>query len=118
MLIVGFTTELFAQAKIHVPEMLHDFDTLMQGDQCEHEFMVVNIGDQPLIFTNVKTSCGCDVPSWDKEPVLPGDTTYVKYKYDSKRVGPMNKTMTMSSNDPITPIVVVRVKGVILPKKD
>lgn len=107
-----------AQAKMYVPEVLHDFETLNQYDQCQHDFMVINKGDQPLIISNVKTSCGCDVPSWDKEPVMPGDTTWVNYKYDSKRIGPINKSMTIQSNDAETPIFVVRVKGVILPNKE
>lgn len=107
-----------AQAKMYVPEVLHDFETLSQYDQCEHDFMIINQGDQPLIISNVKTSCGCDVPSWNKEPVMPGDTSWVNYKYDSKRIGPINKTMTIQSNDVENPIFVVRVKGVILPKNE
>lgn len=107
-----------AQAKMYVPEVLHDFETLNQYDRCEHDFIIINQGDQPLIISNVKTSCGCDVPRWNKEPVMPGDTSWVNYKYDSKRIGPINKTMTIHSNDVENPIFIVRVKGVILPKNE
>ncbi len=118
VILVFSAAKVKAQAKAHFPEMIHDFDTLTQYGKCQHDFMLINTGDEPLVIANVKTSCGCDVPNWDKEPVLPGDTTYVNYKYDSKRIGPINKTMTIQSNDPENPVIVVRVKGLILPKEE
>lgn len=110
-----FTLGLFAQAELYVPESIHYFDTLDQYDRCEHYFYVKNNGDEPLVITSVKTSCGCDVADWPKDPIEPNGFTFIKYKYDSKRVGPINKSMTIQSNDPDQPVLVVRVKGCILP---
>ena len=73
----------------------HHFGVLMQGDRCEHDFVLTNAGSEPLIIESCMTSCGCDVPSWSREPVMPGRTTLIHYLYDSKRLGPFTKTMTV-----------------------
>lgn len=109
---------LLAQAKMYIPEKDFQFDTMQQGDLCEHDFMVINVGNEPLIFTNVKTGCGCDVPSWKKDPVMPGDTTYVHYKYDSNRVGIFHKTMTIQSNALGQEVFAIKIKGCVRPKED
>lgn len=114
LLLISVTS--FSQSKIQMLEMSYDFDTLQQGDRCDHDFYFVNTGTEPLFISNVKTSCGCDVPSWSKEPVMPGDSSKINYKYDSKRIGPINKSMTINTNDSENPIIVVKVKGIILPK--
>ncbi|MFT7611339.1 MAG: hypothetical protein ACI9J3_000282 [Parvicellaceae bacterium] len=96
----------------------HDFGTLQSGDRVEYDFLIVNIGDEPLVISNTKSSCGCDVASLrSRLPVMPGDSVYMTYKYDSKRIGPINKSVTITSNDPIHPTVVVRTKGNIIKKE-
>lgn len=112
------TASLFSQAKIEALETIHNFDTLHQYDPVIHDFKFVNTGTEPLIISHAKTSCGCDVPSWKKEPIMPGDTLVVNYKYDSKRIGPINKSMTITTNATNNPQLVVRSKGYILPKKE
>lgn len=108
----------FAQAKIKVLETLHNFDTIHFGGPVSYDYKFVNTGNEPLIISRANTSCGCDIPTWKKEPVAPGDTSFVNYKYDSKRIGPINKSMTISSNDLENPNIVVKVKGYILPKEE
>ena len=61
-------------------------------------FAFTNEGDAPLLITNVKTSCGCTVPSYSKEPILPGKSGELKIKYDTKRLGAFTKTITVTSN--------------------
>lgn len=105
----------YSQAEIYMPESIHYFDTLNQGDRCEHYFYVRNGGDEPLIISWAKTACGCDVATWPHEPIEPNGYAFIKYKYDSKRLGPFNKSMTIQSNDPDNPVIVIRVKGVVRP---
>lgn len=62
-------------------------------EQIQLTFYAKNTGSVPVIITNATTSCGCDVPGWCKEPVLPGHTTRFTYTYDSKRIGLFKKTM-------------------------
>ncbi len=107
-----FAGGLLAQtAKIEVAENVMNLGELKQGDPAMYDLVVRNTGDGPLIIANVKTSCGCDVASYPKEPIMAGDSIIIRYKYDSKRLGPINKSMTIQSNDPEQTYVVVRSKG-------
>lgn len=93
-------------------EELHDFGNLPRGANVYHEFEVTNTGTIPLVISNVQTSCGCDVPSWEKNVILPGKKGKIGYRYDSNRIGPINKTMTITGNFEGGQKV-VRVKGQI-----
>ena len=72
-----------------------------------------NTGKSPLIITNITSTCGCTVPSWPKEPVLPGDSGLVQVKYDTRRVGTINKQITIASNACDTNVI-VRISGNVL----
>src|SRR5690606_37497406 len=54
-------------------ESSFDFGTIDQGTNVEHVFKFKNTGDAPLMIVNAKSSCGCTVPEYTKEPVAPGD---------------------------------------------
>jgi len=94
----------------------HDFGTLSKGSVCTYEFTFSNIGKEPLIISNVVPSCGCTTPSYSKEPVAPGQTGKIMVSYDSNRVGPFSKSITISSNSK-TPTKTLFIKGTIIDKK-
>ncbi|MGC4057434.1 MAG: DUF1573 domain-containing protein [Chitinophagaceae bacterium] len=78
---------------------LHDFGTIQEGPQAEHEFEFENKGKEPLIISNVSASCGCTTPSYSKEPVLPGKKGVIKAVYNTQgRVSPFTKTITVNTN--------------------
>ncbi len=99
--------------KIEFEKEVHDFGTLKQYGDATTEFVFKNTGDAPLIITNARGSCGCTVPSWPKEPIKPGESASIKVKYDSKRVGPINKSVTVQSNAVNEPTKILRIKGMI-----
>lgn len=88
----------------------HDYGTLVQHGDGNSEFKFINEGKEPLILSNVRSSCGCTVPQWPRQPILPGESESIKVKYDTKRIGIINKTVTVYSNAK-TPTVVLRIKG-------
>ncbi|MBK8341350.1 MAG: DUF1573 domain-containing protein [Flavobacteriales bacterium] len=99
--------------QITLDKEVHDYGTIANGANGTCEFTVTNTGDQPLIITNCKGSCGCTVPKCDTAPVKPGQTTIITVKYDTKRAGPINKNVTISSNATNAPEKVVRIKGTV-----
>tara|TARA_Y100000768_G_C23911437_1_gene650185 strand:+ start:719 stop:1165 length:447 start_codon:yes stop_codon:yes gene_type:complete len=99
--------------EISFEKEVHNFGNLKQNGDASTEFKFTNTGTEPLIISNARGSCGCTVPSWPKEPILPGKSAVIKVKYDSKRVGPINKSVTISSNATNTPTKVIRIKGSI-----
>ena len=85
-------------ADIKFEKLVHDYGTIKQGANGDCEFTYTNTGKEPLIINNCQGSCGCTVPSCPKEPILPGKTGVIKVHYDTKRVGPISKSVTVNSN--------------------
>jgi hypothetical protein len=77
---------------------VHDYGTIEQGADGSYEFKFTNQGKTPLILNNVRSSCGCTVPSWTKEPVQPGAGGSIKVVYNTASIGAFNKSITVSSN--------------------
>lgn len=93
---------------------LFDFGTIPYAGNGTCSFTFTNTGDAPLIITSFRSSCGCLVPYWDQEPVLPGQKGKVRLKYDTRRAGPFQKTATLLSNATNAPMVLLRIKGTVL----
>ncbi len=89
-----------------------DYGTIDQGSEPLRVATFTNTGTEPLIISGAKGSCGCTVPNWPKEPIMPGETSQIEIRYDTKRVGAINKTVTVTSNDPAGKHV-LRVQGTI-----
>jgi hypothetical protein len=75
------------QGFLHCPQTHFSFDTLAFAAQATHQFMCINTGAQPLKIINIRTTCGCTVPQWDRNEIAPTDTTYISIQYDSRRSG-------------------------------
>jgi len=100
--------------KISINKEVHDYGTLEQGAPGGCEFIVTNTGDSPLILNRCKGSCGCTVPECSGEPIPPGETAVIKVKYDTKRIGTINKSVTIESNAANKKISIVKIKGTII----
>ncbi len=68
-----------------------------------------------MIISKVSSSCGCTIPNWSREPVLPGKKGEIQVKYDTNRVGPIRKAITVISNAD-TPTKVLKIKGEVKAK--
>jgi hypothetical protein len=93
----------------------HDYGTVYKGGDGTCEFKFTNTGVEPLILSNCTASCGCTVPDWPREPILKGKSASVKVKYDTNRVGPINKTINVMSNASNSPVQ-LRIIGSIVEK--
>jgi hypothetical protein len=105
--------EVVNGAVLTLDKEVHDYGTMTQGGDGNCVFTVTNDGNDPLIISRCKGSCGCTVPQCQKEPILPGATSSIKVKYDTKRIGPINKSVTITSNASNEPTKVIRIKGKI-----
>lgn len=113
---IGISGKAVAQELKSGPEItfekeVHDYGTINQGDNGVYEFVFTNTGTEPLILSNVKGSCQCTVPVWPKEPIEPGKSSKIKVKYNTNRVGPINKSVTINSNAVDQPTMVIRITG-------
>lgn len=100
-------------AKIEFVKETIDYGTIKNGANGTREFEFKNTGNAPLIISNAVGSCGCTVPEWPKEPIAPGKKGVISVKYDTKRTGPFNKSVTLTSNAVNEPSKVIYIKGTV-----
>lgn len=99
---------------IEFSELKHDYGIIEQGGDGTYEFQFTNTGTEPLVLSNVRSSCGCTVPKWPREPIGAGETATIEVKYNTTRVGSFNKSITVYSNASEQPIV-LHIKGKVEP---
>lgn len=133
ILAIGFlistTSVIFAQdvkpadanpngPEITFTDIVHDYGNVkLNGDgTCEFEF--TNTGNEPLILQSPKSSCGCTVPTWPNQPILPGEKDKIKVTYNTSKAGSFNKTVTVTSNAKVNNNIVLRIKGTVVVPAD
>jgi hypothetical protein len=97
-------------AKIEFKSETVDYGEIEKGSDGVRVFEFTNTGDAPLIISKVSSSCGCTIPKKPEAPILPGKTGEIQVKYDTNRVGPIRKAITVISNAD-TPTKVLKIKG-------
>lgn len=100
-------------AKMEFKSETIDYGEIKKGSDGLRVFEVKNIGDAPLVIEDVKSSCGCTVPKKPDAPIMPGETGEIQVKYDTKRVGPIRKTVTVYSNSD-EPVKALKIKGAVI----
>lgn len=88
----------------------HDFGTIPQGKPVTHEFSFTNVGTEPIIISEVKTSCGCSVAEYTKTPVKAGEKGIIKVTFNAAAKGPFTKNLTVRSNTK-TPVKILYING-------
>lgn len=89
----------FGGPKIKFDKTDHDFGTISEGDIVETVFSFTNQGKEELIIVSAKGSCGCTVPEWPREPIMPGESGQIKVKFNSyKKPNLQQKQITLVTN--------------------
>ncbi len=109
----GHTPEQLANAaKIKFQEKVYNFGKMKQKTSVEHDFVFKNTGKSDLIIRKVRSSCGCTAVSPKEKTIKPGQSSSIKAIFSSgTRIGRQNKSITIITNDPKTPNVILRVTG-------
>ena len=116
---VVFLFAVVSAFKVDVPaefkfeKETHDFGKIAQGKPVSVEFKFTNIGDEPLIITNIESVCGCTVPKYTNTPVLKGKTGTITVTYNAAALAPFSKGLTIKSNAK-TPVKVIYIKGEVV----
>ena len=116
LLFVGLLTwSVSAQektAKIQFKSDTVDYGEIQKGSDGVRVFEFTNTGDAPLVISKVSSSCGCTIPKKPEGPIQPGETGEIQVKYDTNRVGPIRKAITVISNAD-TPTIILKIKGTV-----
>ncbi|NNM22491.1 MAG: DUF1573 domain-containing protein [Flavobacteriaceae bacterium] len=93
-----------------------DFGTIDQNTPVEHIFTFTNTGDADLVIVDAKSSCGCTVPEYTKEPVAPGATGELLVKFNGSGKNQVSKTVTITTNTQ-TGKETLKIKAFVTPKE-
>lgn len=77
-----------------------NYGTIEQNSEPFRTLKFKNVGNEPLIIKSARGNCGCTVPTWPREAIMPGETNELKIKYSTDRIGPINKKVTLTTNEP------------------
>jgi hypothetical protein len=119
VLLVSITSFAQEGAKIEFKTETINYGTVVKGeDSGVRYFEFTNTGDAPLLITNVRSSCGCTVPSYPKTPIAPGKSDKIEVKYNMA-TGPISKTITVETNavNKNKGVVPLRIKGTVIVKE-
>lgn len=97
-----FSISLFAQngPKIQFDSESVDYGTIEINSEPFRTLKFTNAGDEPLVIKNVRGNCGCTVPTWPRDAIMPGQTEELKVRYTTNRPGRINKRITVTTNEP------------------
>ncbi len=90
----------------------NDYGTLKKGGEPNCEFRLTNTSKEMLVISEAHGSCGCTVPTYTKEPIKPGETVVITVHYDTNRIGPFEKQVTMTFQGKDTPAI-LHIKGTV-----
>lgn len=132
LLILGMSVSLSAQEQeatppatqtdqsgpqLSVEETEIDYGTIEQDSDKIRVFRITNTGDAPLLITNARGSCGCTTPQREdwSAPIAPGEVRELRVSYDTHRIGPFRKRVTLTHNASEEPTILT-IKGKVNPK--
>ena len=119
ILFIAFFSLMSVHSQENKPEIsfektVIDYGTVNKGDNGVRKFVFKNTGNAPLIISNVKSTCGCTIPKKPEKPILPGESEKIQVKYDTKRVGFIRKSITVTSNAASSPTTILKIKGQVV----
>ncbi|MEZ4892305.1 MAG: DUF1573 domain-containing protein [Saprospiraceae bacterium] len=76
-----------------------DYGKIEKGSDKVRKFNFTNTGNEPLIIKTAKGSCGCTVPTYPQEPIMPGETKTIGCKLRHKSPRCIHKTVTLTTNE-------------------
>lgn len=86
-------------AEIKFDTTTFDFGTVTAGEVVTHVFNFTNTGKGPLVISKANASCGCTVPDYPRDPIMPGGSGKISVQFNTTgKLGAQNKTVTVTAN--------------------
>ncbi len=93
---------------------LYDFGFLRKGKTLYYNFRFTNRGNKPLVLTSITADKGLEITSLPQLTVPPGNSGTISVKIKARRyVGVLHKSITIRSNDPVNPLIILGVHGTV-----
>ncbi len=100
--------------KLSFSAITYDYGNITRNVPAKHAFKFTNTGTAPLIINSANPSCGCTVPTFTKEPIMPGKTGTIEVVYNAANPGTFTKSITVRSNGGE---ISLTIRGTVVEKK-
>lgn len=105
-------------AEMEFEQTTYDFGTVEEGTTVTQVFTFTNTSDEPLILSSAKGSCGCTVPQWPREAIMPGETASLTVQFDSRnKRGKRSQKVTLTANTN-PPQTFLYLTGEVIPREE
>lgn len=123
--VLGFSVFSYSQEETENPKapviefenITHNFGTIAQNSEAICVFKFTNAGKEPLVIENVRSSCGCTVPEWSKEPIKKKDSGEIVVQYNTNVATSFSKSITVYSNAKNNPVRLT-ITGIVEPLQE
>ena len=102
--------------EIWFEEYLHDYGEIEKDGDGTWSFVFKNLGEKPFVINRVRSTCGCAVPEWSKEPIEPGASGKITVIYNTKTTGTFLKSVIVYSTAANSPVK-LQIKGKVVAKE-
>lgn len=102
--------------ELYFAESTYDYGQIEQDSDGLYKITFKNLGDKAIVINKVRSSCGCTIPSWPKNPIEPGDGGEIEVKYNTALPGAFMKSIHVYSSAANSPVKLI-VKGKVIPKE-
>lgn len=99
--------------EIWFEEYLHDYGQIVEDSDGTWSFVFKNLGETAIVINRVRSTCGCTVVDWPKEPFEPGSTGEITVKYNTATTGTFLKSVIVYSTAANSPVK-LQIKGKVV----
>lgn len=103
--------------EIWFEELVHDYGEIPVDGEGRWTFKFKNIGKEAFVINRVRSTCGCTVPAWPREPVEPGASGEITVEYNTAHAGTFFKSLYVYSSAANSPVK-LQIKGKVIPKAE
>ena len=95
-----FVNTINAQAIAMVDKPKQSFEKVMKGEVVHLNYVITNVGNEPLLLQKYDVECSCTSATYDAAPILPGNSATVTVNFDTKTVYErQDRTVLLHSNN-------------------
>lgn len=98
-------------------ELVHDYGDIEEDSEGSWTFAFRNLGQEAIVINRVRSTCGCTVPAWPREPIESGQDGEITVKYNTSQTGSFFKSLFVYSTAANSPVK-LQIKGKVLPKEE
>ena len=103
--------------EIFFEEELHDYGEIVENGDGSYRFIFKNLSEEPIMVNRVRSTCGCTIPSWPREPIEPGEKGEIVVRYNTGLKGTFQKSIYVYSTAANSPVK-LQIKGKVIPEKN